>query len=426
MRNKNVNSVLKEALEKIKPSAEELIEISPYVSKFIEEIKKEIGKNKVNAEVFLGGSFAKGTVVKKDVYDADIFLRFDKKEKDISQLTEKILRKILQPEKIHGSRDYFRIKKRGDFYIEVIPVLKIKNPREAENITDLSYSHVNYIKRKIKSKMLDEVLLAKAFCYANKCYGAESYIRGFSGYALELLILHYKSFLKFAKAVEKIHEDKKEVIDIEKHFRNRREILMDLNSAKLQSPIILVDPTYKQRNVLAALSKETFEEFKKSCREFLRNPSVKLFEHKEIDFDKEKLNARKKKLDFAVLKITTNKQEGDIAGSKLLKFYNHLGKEISKFFGIKKNGFEYKEGKNAMCFFSVKRKKEIILQGPMTKQEKNVEEFRKVHKNTFVKSGRIYAREKINFNLGEFLKKWKKRDARRMKEMSVKDINLVN
>ena len=47
---------------------------------------------------------------------------------------------------------------------------------------------------------------------------------------------------------------------------------MDLNSSKLNSPIIPIDPTYKQRNVLAALSKETFEMFQKSCKEFLENP----------------------------------------------------------------------------------------------------------------------------------------------------------
>ena len=38
---------------------------------------------------------------------------------------------------------------------------------------------------------------------------------------------------------------------------------MNLNASKLNSPIILIDPTYKQRNTLAALSNETFENFKK-------------------------------------------------------------------------------------------------------------------------------------------------------------------
>ena len=122
---------------------------------------------------------------------------------------------------VHGSRDYFRLKISPDFFIELIPVKKVKNPKESENITDLSYSHVNYIKRKVKSKkVLDEIRIAKAFCYATKCYGAESYIKGFSGYALELLVYYYKGFMKFIKAMEKAKE--KIVIDIEKDYKNKQ------------------------------------------------------------------------------------------------------------------------------------------------------------------------------------------------------------
>jgi hypothetical protein len=33
-------------------------------------------------------------------------------------------------------------------------VIKINNPEECENITDLSYSHVNYINGKAKDKKL--------------------------------------------------------------------------------------------------------------------------------------------------------------------------------------------------------------------------------------------------------------------------------
>ena len=70
---------------------------------------------------------------------------------------------------------------------------------------------------------------------------------------------------------------------------------MDLNSAKLNSPIILVDPTYKQRNALAALSDETFEKFKSACKKFLKNPSLKSFEIKKTNLERVKVDAKKKK-----------------------------------------------------------------------------------------------------------------------------------
>ena len=50
-----------------------------------------------------------------------------------------------------------------DFFIELIQ-LENKNPKEHENITDLSYLHVKYINRRVKKKnILDEIKIAKAF-----------------------------------------------------------------------------------------------------------------------------------------------------------------------------------------------------------------------------------------------------------------------
>ena len=394
---KNIGGILKEVLENIKISKREKEKINNSLNEVLKHIKKNISKLKIDAEIFVGGSFAKETMIKTEKYDIDVFIRFDKKYKkeisddkkhiDISKLTEKILTGFNKT-RIHGTRDYFRIKINSSFFIEIIPVKKIKNPREAENITDLSYSHVNYIKRKLKSeKILDEIRLAKAFCHANNCYGAESYIRGFSGYALELLIYYYGSFLKFIKAIEKMSD--KAVIDIEKHFKNKQEILMDVNSSKLQSPIVLIDPTYKQRNTLAALSEETFEKFRKSCKKFLRNPELDLFKPKKTNLEKIKKNAIKKGFKFVLIETKTNKQKGDIAGGKLLKFYKHLNDEIKNCFEIKNKGFEYNNGKTALVFFVVKGKKEILSRGPRVKDEKHTTRFRKKHKNIFTRKGRV-------------------------------------
>jgi len=301
--------------------------------------------------------------------------------------------------------------------------MKVKKPKDAQNITDLSYSHVRYINKKLRKKDLDEVRLAKAFCYANKCYGAESYINGFSGYALELLICYYGNFLKFVRAMAKV--DDKLIIDIEKDYKNKNEVLMDVNSSKLQSPIIFIDPTYKQRNVLAALNDETFEKFKSACKKFLKNPLEKSFEVVKTDLEKIRKNAIKNKSEFVLLEAVTNKQEGDIAGSKLLKFYNHLTDEIKKFFVIKNKGFNYNDKKSARYFFVVKSKKEIILPGPFVSQKENVRKFKRAHKRSFVKGKKVYAKERVKFNLRQFINLWKRKNARKMREMSVSGLGVV-
>ena len=430
----NVNKILKDVRKKVNPSKEELGSIDKFVKNFVLELGKKLHSNRISAEVFIGGSFAKKTMIKKGQYDIDIFVRFEERHKgsDISKLTLRALKEVKTLKRedkkiilIHGSRDYFKVNVNSDFFIEIIPVMKVKNPKQAENITDLSYFHVNYIKKKLKTeKMLEEVRLAKAFCHANKCYGAESYINGFSGYALELLIYHYKSFLGFVKGISKIKG--KELIDIEKLYKNKYEIAMNMNSAKMISPIVLIDPTYKERNALAALSKETFEKFQEACKSFLKAPSTNSFEIKEIDLGRMKKNAEKSKSEFILINAETDKQEGDVAGSKLAKFYKHLREELEKSYKISNKGFDYNGKREAEYFFVVKKKSEIIQQGPRLKDSENVRLFKKHHKNTFAKKDRIYAREKMKKNIKEFIRNWKSKNSDKMKAMHVKNLEVIN
>jgi tRNA CCA-adding enzyme len=426
MKSKNTTSLLKEVLQQINPPKEQLQEIDSSLKSFLEKLEKKLKSSKIIAQVFVGGSFAKKTLIKKDKYDVDVFLRFDKKykDKDISIMTKKILKTFVKPQIIHGSRDYYRIKISKAFFIELIPVIKVANPKQSENITDLSYSHVKYIRKNVKNQnILDGIKLAKAFCYAHKCYGAESYINGFSGYSLELLVYYYKGFMNFIKAMAKLKDQV--IIDMEKQHKTKQNILMDLNESKLSSPIILIDPTYKQRNVSAALSNETFKKFQKVCEKFVKNPSLKLFEQEKTDLNKIKLNAIKNKSEFLLIEIKTKKQEGDIAGSKLLKFYKHLDQEFSKYFFIKKKGFNYNDEKAARCFFVVKSRKEILFAGPHSDQKKHFKAFKKKHKNAVLRKKRLYAKQKITFNAEQFLTNWQKANKKKIKEMYISGLKNI-
>ncbi|MEK6880918.1 MAG: hypothetical protein AABY22_14960 [Nanoarchaeota archaeon] len=422
----NIKKILQIEKEKISPDKNLINEINNNLKEVVLKIKNEIKKTKIKAEVFIGGSFAKGTIIKKDKYEIDLFLRFDKKYREkLSEITEQILKKIrLEYKKLHGSRDYFQINTENNILIEIIPVVKISRPKEAENITDLSYFHVNYVKKHLNKKIIDEIKLAKTFTHAQNCYGAESYIKGFSGYALELLMVHYKSFEKFLHACMKTKE--KIFIFNKKDFKNKQEILLNLNQSKLESPIVLIDPTFKERNVLAALSQETFEKFKTAGKKFLKNPSEKFFEQVRKDFNKIIEKAKKNKKEFIRVKIETDKQEGDVAGSKLLKFYNFLLKETEKYFKIKSCDFIYNEDKTAEFYIVIEKNKDILIRGPPLKLEKHVLDFRKKHKNAIVKKGILYSKEKNSKSLKEFLKNWRSKNERKLEEMYIKDFIILN
>jgi tRNA nucleotidyltransferase (CCA-adding enzyme) len=382
-------------------------ELEEKLSSFVKLLKK----NKI--DFFIGGSIAKGTLIKKDNYDVDIFLRF-KNEEEIKKKLEKTIRKIkgkFRVEKIHGSRDYYNIINK-DIIFEIVPVVRLNNPKKAKNTTDLSYFHVSYVKNKIKrnKRLAEEIKLAKTFVFSSNCYGAESYISGFSGYAIELLVIYYKTFENFIRAIPK-NKDKL-IIDIEKDYKNKQEILDSINESKLISPIILVDPTFKERNVTSALSLETFEKFKDYCRKFLKKPDKIYFSQKEIKERRLKELNKKKPIKIT---ITTNKQEGAIAGSKLLKFYKYLEGKIFKYYKINDKEFLYDEKKKADCYFVLKKRDSILIRGPPISKVINVIAFKDEHKKTFIKNKIIYAEEKKNISVKEILENSKKI----MKEMGI-------
>jgi tRNA nucleotidyltransferase (CCA-adding enzyme) len=421
-----IDKIVKKIVQKHQLSKEEISNIDKEIENFKKEILKIFKKKKISADFFVGGSYAKGTLFKKEKYDIDIYFRFEENhnEEELSSLTEDILKNFENISKVKGSRDYFQLKINSKLYFEIVPVRKVKTPKEAKNITDLSYSHVNYFKKKATKKILEEAIATKIFCQAKNCYGAKSYIKGFSGYALELLILKYGSFEKFLKEISKISE--KLIIDLEKQHKDKKTILLDLNEAKISSPIILIDPTDKYRNVVAALSEKTLEKFKLAAKKFLKSPKIEEFEKEPTDLQKVKEMAERKGEECLFLEAKTNKPEGSVAGSKLLKFSEHLSKELSEFFLIKKKGFDYNGKQSARFFVSGKKKKEKIYFGPKLEDEKNVSLFKNKHRGIYVSGGRLFAKERITGNIKEFFINWVKNNKKRIKEMYITGLKILN
>ncbi len=410
------------------PSKEEMLTLKKSTEDFLVLLGNELKRSKVNAEVFLGGSFAKGTLIKKKVYDVDIFVRFDWEYDAPSVLLEKILNVICKKNnlvlnKIHGSRDYFNIAEGKNMIFEVVPEAKIKRPKEARNVTDLSYFHVNYIKKNMNSKIANEIRIAKAFCHAQRVYGAESYIHGFSGYGLECLIIYYKSFEKMLRELAKAKD--RIIIDPARHYKKKEEVLFEMNESKLRGPIILVDPTWKERNVLSALSNETFDKFQKAAKAFLKNPSTKFFIKNEFDYAIIESLAKKNKAEFLKLMIKTDRQAGDIAGTKLKKFADFIVTEIEKYFNVSKWAFEYGDKNSARLYIVLKSRGEIVKIGPPLKMKKHVAAFKKENKKTFEKNGMIHSRIQINFSAEEFIRRFKNKDGKKIKEMGISALNLI-
>lgn len=349
-----------------------------YLAKKVKEFLSNF-KSLKDIEFFVGGSYEKNTWLSKS-RDIDIFVRFDYKKfvnEDISsKLKEILLSKFKDVEIVHGSRDYYHILF-GDILFEIVPVLNIKKLSDAKNIMDVSPFHVEYVKKKLNSKMCDEVRKLKLLCKANNIYGAESYVRGFSGYVLEVLISHYKNINKLMKEASKWSE--KIVIDPAKHYKSKQALVL-LNQSKISS-LILIDPVQKDRNIAAALSKENFLKFVDIAKQY--DGSERFFVKKEVDV--------KDLSDHVVVKVEPLKGKQDIVYSKLFVLFERVRSEmIFNDFPVYDFGWKF-DDEIYFWFKSEKIEKTKKHYGPSTDMKNFVKDFKKKHKNAKVEAGRVYA-----------------------------------
>ena len=415
--------LLKDIIKDISPDKDYEKKVLGQVDSIINKINKKLKDGKA----VLGGSGAKGTWLK--AFDADIFVKFKySKYKDKNNIISDILEKILKKEftgvtRLHGSRDYFQIKK-GNFTFEIIPILDIKKAEQAKNITDVSPLHAKWVlksmkikdARKIKDfqdtknakrflvhKLQDEMKLAKQFCKAQEVYGAESYIKGFSGYICEILTVYYGSFLKLIRKAAKWKD--KEVIDVEGYYK-RKDVFRELNKSKLVSPLIVIDPVQATRNAAAALSFESFSRFREACRRFVKKPSEEFFAVKE--FSIECIIKKNKNKKIIVLEVKPLSGKKDVVGCKLVKTLEFINKElIENDFKVSEYGWNW--DKKAVFYFVLDKKRlseNIEKSGPPIKAKEHANNFKKKHKKTFVKKGKIFASDKRKYREPEKLIKY--------------------
>lgn len=419
-----INQILNDVLEEIKPNHD-----YPQIKEFVQRINQSISKLNYDADVFIGGSFAKNTHLKQD-FDCDIFVRFslNYRNDQLSQLLEKVLKEF-NPLRIHGSRDYFSLDYK-QVHFEIIPVYRIEKIEQAQNITDVSPIHVTWFKK--YQDLCDEVRLTKQFMKAQKVYGAESYIKGFSGHVVDILTVYYKSFLNLLKNARKWSFPL--FIDVENLFSNENPLFY-FNQDKISNEIIIVDPIQKQRNAAAALSKEKAKLFMKKAQEFLENPNKDYFKVTFMNEQSIKEQFKSKNILLVIFKAEPIKGKSkDVTGTKAYTLYQKIHKELlNKEFKVKNTEFDW-DGKNKIYFyftFAPNLLSEFkLIQGPpnQDKFKENIKIFKKKYKDIFVKDSIFYAKVRRDFrNPIEFLEKYLDllRNNKDLKE-HVNDIELLS
>lgn len=385
----SIDSILEEVLEKITPGREEH-----------EEERRVLGEvfnilEDYPVEPILVGSLAKDTDLAGNK-DLDVFIQFP----------SEVSREELEAEGLRIGKDVFN--RLGVGYeidyaehpyvkgsysghdIEIVPCYSGARIMSSVDRTPL---HNMYVRDKLEGTGLNsEIRLLKRFMKGVNVYGAEAKVEGFSGYLVEVLTIHYGSFMAVLEAARRWNAP--EVLDPEGLWEEPEALPRFFTGC----PLIVVDPVDRSRNVAAAVSEESFSRFVVSSDEFLESPSMEYFFPVEkplrpVSELKREFAGRGSR--FAALVFRHERMNVNTLYSQLRKTLKHAVSELEdREFVVFRSGFwTNEEDVSALLFeFSVWELPELMhhLGPPITQDSVNQERFTSKYGNDkpYIKDGR--------------------------------------
>lgn len=345
-----MEKTLQKILKKIIPTKEEQEKEKILAEEILNRLKAK------GVKPLLVGSLAKDTDIRGNK-DLDVFILFptDVSREELEKRGVAIAKELfdemnLEYEIDYAEHPYVIGRYNKEYTIEIVPCYDTPKKKSA---VDRTPYHTKYIKSKLRKKpeLKDEIRLLKQFMKGASVYGAEAKILGFSGYLAELLVINYGSFENVIKesANWKFHH----CIDPENLWDDKKLLKYFFPGADF----VVVDPTDKNRNVSAAVSRQALSEFIVASRKFLLNPSEEFFFPKDKKTpEKEEIIKKLHKRGTKVIGIsfTHPKINPNTLFSQLRKTEDAIKKSIHRCnFKVMKSGFWTDELNNSVILYEV-------------------------------------------------------------------------
>jgi len=253
--------------EKARYAAEKAVDL-------VKRVLQDLGIR--DARVTIEGSYAKDTWIRGNL-DLDLFILLHPRnclELIESSIIDKIASRLSAAgfviEMRYAQHPYLRMLVDG-IWVEIVPGCAIPNPDTPLTAVDRTPFHRRYVVSKTTPEMRDEIRLLKSFMKGIGVYGAEIAVQGFSGYLVELLVINYGCFRSVLEAAQSWRPPV--VIDVEGHYQDRRVLVKKFKDAVM----IVVDPVDPDRNVAAAVSRQSLARFIVASMLYLREPRRDFF-----------------------------------------------------------------------------------------------------------------------------------------------------
>ena len=390
MKSSRMGAVLSDTLSLIKPSPEEAkseLAFANFIKDYISENTPE------DTETVLVGSMAKGTFL-RDKRDIDIFVLFDTAfpRSGLEAAVRAIMGKAFPAvgyQVSYAEHPYVRFHFDGR-RIDLVPAYKISSAAERVSAVDRSVLHTVFVLDSLRKGQSGEVLLLKQFLRANGIYGAEIKTEGFSGYLSELLIIKSRTFHDLLRSAAKWKEDV--FVDLEESYK-KGEIAA---AHEKFGGFVVIDPTDRNRNVAAAVSRQNFRRFISLSKAFLKLPSKNFF-FREMPSFEERMEKLPRKNRAFMVSMPRPAIVDDVLWGQLKKMCGQLEEHLEDFSVLEM----ITDDSRHLVRLGIALKTEqlpdkMLVCGPPLKMKERVADFKASHKKArfIMKKGKIWAQVK--------------------------------
>ena len=343
------SNVLKKAKEIAIPNYRQRKKVDKIASQVFSLVNNEAEKQKSIVSVHFGGSYAKETWTPEKI-DIDIFVKF--KTTTTEKNFEKIGRKIgfdslkkFKPYVRYSEHPFVEANIDG-VGVNVVPCYDVKKGAW-KSAADRSTFHTEFMSEKLSGQMKDDIRILKYFLNINKMYGAEIAKQGFSGYVCEVLVYYLGSFENVLKKMAKLQKNE----------------MIGESPRKFESPMVIIDPIDRNRNLGAAISMDNVTNFILVARNFLKKNSISYFK------EKSKLSIPKEfAKNILVIQFIYKKRSDDIIYGQIKRATNSIESQMNKegFNVLRNDSLAYDENVAGLIFLleSITISKNEIRTGP--------------------------------------------------------------
>ena len=327
------NDIIKKSKQIAIPNNTQRKKVDKIANQVFSLVNKEAKKQKAVVSVHFGGSYAKETWTPEKI-DIDIFVKFKKttSEKNFEKVGKKIGFDSLKKFKpyVRYSEHPFVEADIDGVGVNVVPCYDIKKG-EWKSAADRSTFHTEFMSEKLTGSMKDDIRILKCFLKINGMYGAEIAKQGFSGYVCEVLVYYLGSFENVLKKISKVKNNE----------------MIGESPRKFESPIVIIDPIDRNRNLGAAISIQNVTNFILIARNFLKKSSLSYFKEKS----KDKIPAELAK-NTLVVNFKYKKRSDDIIYGQIKRAATSIESQMTKegFNVLRSDAVAYDESKASLLF----------------------------------------------------------------------------